>query len=102
MNAPPIDLIIPNSPETWAAARAILCDYAASLTVDLSFQQFETELAELPGEYVAPGGLFLLALVEGTVAACGAFRPLLDADTPNACEMKRLFVRPAFRCTRPL
>jgi putative acetyltransferase len=39
----------------------------------------------------------LLALVDGAVAGSGAFRPLLDADYPNACEMKRLFVRPAFR-----
>lgn len=97
MNAPPIDLIVPDSPDAWEATRAILRDYAASLDVDLSFQHFEAELAELPGEYVAPDGLLLLALVDGAVAACGAFRPLLDADTPNACEMKRLFVRPAFR-----
>ena len=97
MNAPPIDLIVPDSPDAWDATRAILRDYAASLTVDLSFQHFEDELAALPGEYIAPGGLFLLALVDSAVAACGAFRPLFDADTPNACEMKRLFVRPAFR-----
>jgi len=97
MNVPPIDIIIPDSPDAWAATRAILRDYAASLDVDLSFQNFEAELAALPGEYIAPGGLFLLALVDGAVAACGGFRPLLDADTPNACEMKRLFVRPAFR-----
>ena len=56
MNAPPIDLIVPDSPDAWEAARAILRDYAASLTVDLSFQNFELELAALPGEYTAPGG----------------------------------------------
>jgi ribosomal protein S18 acetylase RimI-like enzyme len=97
MNAPPIDLICPDTHDGWDETRAILRDYAASLTVDLSFQHFEEELAALPGEYVAPGGLLLLALVDGAVAACGAFRPLIDVDTPNACEMKRLFVRPAFR-----
>ena len=97
MNDLPIDLIVPDSPAAWDATRTILRDYAASLDVDLSFQHFEAELAALPGEYLAPGGLLLLALVGGAVAACGAFRPLLDADTPNACEMKRLFVRPAFR-----
>ena len=42
-------------------------------------------------------GLMLLALVDGAVAGSGAFRPLPDVDYANACEMKRLFVRPAFR-----
>lgn len=97
MNSPDISLVIPDDPDAWQATRTILREYAASLTVDLSFQHFDAELAQLPGEYAAPGGLMLLCLVDGAVAACGAFRPLLDADTPNACEMKRLYVRPAFR-----
>jgi len=46
---------------------------------------------------VAPGGALLLALVDGVPAGCGALRPLPDVDYTNACEMKRLFVRPAFR-----
>jgi len=94
---PDISLIIPDGSEGWEATRAILRDYAQSLTVDLCFQNFESELAGLPGDYAAPGGLILLALVDGEVAGCGGFRYLPDVDYPNACEMKRLFVRPAFR-----
>ena len=97
MAGPDIQLITPESAEDWQETRLILRDYAASLNVDLDFQGFEDELAELPGAYAPPGGLMLLALVDGAIAGSGAFRPLLDADYPNACEMKRLFVRPAFR-----
>ncbi|MFG6489701.1 GNAT family N-acetyltransferase [Roseateles sp. BYS78W] len=97
MSGPDIQLITPESPEDWQEARLVLRDYANSLDVDLCFQGFEEELAGLPGAYARPGGLMLLALVDGAVAGSGAFRPLPDADYPNACEMKRLFVRPAFR-----
>lgn len=77
--------------------REIFREYAAGLSVDLAFQDFEGELAALPGDYAAPGGSLLLALVDGQVAACGALRALPDVDYPNACEMKRLYVRRAFR-----
>lgn len=97
MSGPDIQLITPESAEDWHETRLILRDYAASLQVDLCFQGFDEELAGLPGAYAPPGGLMLLALVDGAVAGSGAFRPLPDADYPNACEMKRLFVRPAFR-----
>ena len=97
MATPDIQLIRPESAEDWQEVRLILRDYAASLVVDLGFQGFEAELAALPGAYAPPGGLMLLATVDGAVAGSGAFRPLPDADYPNACEMKRLFVRPAFR-----
>ncbi len=60
-------------------------------------QNFEAELASLPADYVPPAGALLLALVDGQLAACGALRPLPDVDYPDACEMKRLFVRRAFR-----
>jgi len=95
--APDIQLVTPDTPERIEATRTIFREYAAGLGVDLCFQNFETELATLPGEYAAPRGALLLALVNGQVAGCGAFRPLADVDYPNACEMKRLFVRPAFR-----
>ncbi|HEY9107747.1 MAG TPA: GNAT family N-acetyltransferase [Roseateles sp.] len=97
MSGPDIQLITPETPEDWQETRLILRDYANSLDVDLCFQGFEEELATLPGAYAQPQGLMLLAVVDGAVAGSGAFRPLPDADYPNACEMKRLFVRPAFR-----
>ena len=78
-------------------AREIMREYAASLNVDLCFQNFDAELATLPGEYAAPSGQLLLAFVDGALAGCGGFRALTDCDYANACEMKRLFVRPAFR-----
>jgi putative acetyltransferase len=97
MTAPIIELLTPATPELLAATRAIFREYALSLGVDLCFQNFEAELAALPGEYAPPQGALLLALVNGEVAGCGALRPLPDADYANACEMKRLFVRPAQR-----
>jgi putative acetyltransferase len=93
----PIELLTPATPALLDAARAIFREYAASLDVDLCFQNFEAELAGLPGEYAAPAGALLLARVGGQVAGCGALRALRDVDYANACEMKRLFVRPAFR-----
>ncbi len=97
MTTPEIRLVAPDTPELLAAARAIFREYAASLDVDLCFQGFEAELAALPGDYAAPAGQLLLAEVDGALAGCGAFRPLPEADYANACEMKRLYVRPAFR-----
>jgi ribosomal protein S18 acetylase RimI-like enzyme len=97
MSSPVISLITPHDAESWQATRIILREYSESLAVDLSFQGFEAELQQLPGQYEPPAGLMLLALVDGALAGCGAFRNLPDADYPNACEMKRLYVRPAFR-----
>jgi GNAT superfamily N-acetyltransferase len=77
--------------------REILREYARSLDVDLCFQNFEAELATLPGDYAAPSGQLLLAYVDGALAGCGGLRALPDVDYANACEMKRLYVRPAFR-----
>jgi putative acetyltransferase len=77
--------------------REILREYARSLGIDLCFQNFESELATLPGEYAAPSGQLLLAFVGDALAGCGGLRALPGADYANACEMKRLYVRPAFR-----
>jgi GNAT superfamily N-acetyltransferase len=90
-------LVVPRDAAGIDATRAIFREYAASLGIDLCFQGFEAELAALPGVYAEPAGILLLALVDGEVAGCGALRPLPDVDYPNACEMKRLFVRRAFR-----
>ena len=92
-----IELRLAESPDDILAVRALFLDYQASLDVDLCFQGFQDELAKLPGDYAPPGGALLLALVDGAPAGCCALRPLPSADHPDACEMKRLFVRPAFR-----
>lgn len=77
--------------------RDIFQEYARELGVDLCFQGFEQELDALPGDYAAPRGTLLLALVDGAVAGCCALRPLDAADYANAAEMKRLYVRKPFR-----
>jgi len=97
MPTPEIRLQTPDTPDALAATRDIMREYAESLDIDLCFQNFEAELTSLPGEYDAPGGALLLAWVDGELAGCGAFRPLPDVDYANACEMKRLYVRRAFR-----
>ena len=90
-------LLTATGPEHLAVLRDLFQEYADSLSIDLCFQQFDTELATLPGEYADPRGALLLALVDGAPAGCCALRPLDTADYPNASEMKRLFVRKAFR-----
>ena len=94
---PSLQLITPASPQELDAVRAIFQEYADSLGVDLCFQQFDEELATLPGEYAPPRGALFLASVDGEVAGCCALRPLDTADYPNAAEMKRLYVRKPFR-----
>lgn len=92
-----ITVVAAESPQALADARTILREYGESLGIDLSFQRFDDELAQLPGEYAPPRGALLLAYVDGELAGCGALRPLPDCDHPNACEMRRLYVRRAFR-----
>ena len=97
MPSPDIRLIAPDSPALLDATRELFAEYAQALGIDLCFQNFEAELAGLPGDYAAPQGCLLLAFVDGDLAGCGGFRPRGDVDYANACEMKRLYVRRAFR-----
>ena len=81
-------------PEDMAALRALFLEYQDWLQVDLCFQDFETELASLPGAYAPPKGALWLATADGELAGCIGFRP---HDGDGACEMKRLWLRPAYR-----
>ncbi|MBI5276943.1 MAG: GNAT family N-acetyltransferase [Burkholderiales bacterium] len=94
---PTLQLSTPTAAHELDAVRAIFREYAAQLGVDLCFQQFDEELATLPGEYATPRGALLVATVDGALAGCCALRPLDNADYPNAAEMKRLYVRKPFR-----
>lgn len=118
-DTPDMVIVTAEDPVQLEAIRVIFREYADSLGIDLGFQGFDEELRDLPGEYAEPRGALLLALIDveasgtGTppsptvvqrqegrwshVAACCALRPLDAADYPNAAEMKRLYVRPAFR-----
>ena len=84
MDAPAIELVVPETPALLDATREIFREYAGELTVDLCFQGFDAELARLPGDYAGPQGLLLLAFVDGALAGCGAFRPL-----PGECRAGR-------------
>ncbi len=74
-------------------ARELFLEYAQSLGFSLCFQNFDKELAGLPGDYVPPEGRLLLAEFEGQLAACVGLHHL----EPHICEMKRLYLRPRFR-----
>lgn len=92
-----IVLVTPDTPEQFDDVRELFREYAAALDVDLCFQNFDAELAGLPGDYAEPAGALLLAWCDGALAGCAALRPLRNAGEANACEMKRLYVRRAFR-----
>ena len=77
-----------------ACGRFTLCQLPE---IGLCFQNFEAELADLPGKHDAPSGALLLAMVDGEFGGCCALRPLDSIDYPNAAEMKRLFVRKEYR-----
>jgi ribosomal protein S18 acetylase RimI-like enzyme len=94
MTTDPFTIAAVSSPDDLDAVRVLFRAYAASLPVDLGYQDFATELATLPGKYGPPGGALLIARnPAGQPLGCVGLRPLAD----GACEMKRLYVDPAAR-----
>lgn len=89
----PVPIVAAYRPEDMAVVRDLFWEYARSLDIDLGFQGFEQELAGLPGRYAPPAGRLLVAQSATGAAGCVALREI----SQGVCEMKRLYVRPAFR-----
>ncbi|MBU1319458.1 MAG: GNAT family N-acetyltransferase [candidate division Zixibacteria bacterium] len=87
------EIVLARTPADIAEIRKLFREYAASLDFDLCFQDFDSELEELPGDYAPPSGRLFLATVDSLAAGCVALRRLSGV----VCEMKRLYVRPEFR-----
>ena len=90
---PTIVIDLAEGPEDLAEIRTLFREYADFLDFSLCFQDFERELAELPGFYAPPAGRLWLARVDGAVVGCVGLRPYGEGK----CEMKRLYLRPRAR-----
>ena len=108
----PAVTIVDTAPADIPAVRELFREYEKSIGISLCFQSFDKELAELPGKYAPPQGRLLVAKAGNEFAGCIALRPLqVTVDDgqqhgspgegarryTSICEMKRLYVRPAFR-----
>ena len=93
---PMLQILQTHNDEMVGEARALFREYETWLGMDLCFQNFEQEVAELPGKYAPPSGRLYLAYVDNQLAGCIAMRAIGD----GVCEMKRLFVRDGFRGAR--
>jgi ribosomal protein S18 acetylase RimI-like enzyme len=91
-----LEIVRAASLDQIATARILFKEYEASLGIELTFQGFAREVAELPGAYAPPAGRLFLATDGAEAAGCVALRPLGD----GICEMKRLYVRPSARGAR--
>lgn len=90
-----IEILQARTVDDIAIAKRLFQEYADSLNVNLCFQDFDRELAEMPGAYVPPRGRLFLAQVDGAPAGCVGLRPL-DSSIDKG-EMKRLYLRPGHR-----
>lgn len=94
--SPSVHIAPAASPADFAAVGVLLRAYAEALPIDLGYQGFEAEIADLPGRYAPPTGALLLAreAQTGRPIGCVALRPLAE---PGVCEMKRLYAAPEAR-----
>ena len=88
-----IQISTANAAEDLPEVRKLFLEYQSALGISLCFQNFDAELAALPGDYAPPDGCLLLARYQEEIAGCIALRELSD----GICEMKRLYVRPEYR-----
>jgi len=88
-----MELIQAQTNEQIQTARELFKEYESWLGISLCFQNFDNEVANLPGDYQMPSGRLLLAIKDKETAGCVALRKLTD----DTCEMKRLYLRPQFR-----
>ena len=91
-----IEIVQAETPAQIEQARNLFREYEKMLGLNLCFQNFDEEVANLPGKYAAPEGRLFLVLSDGKLVGCVALRKLEN----EICEMKRLFVREDFRNLR--